>query len=224
MKPPVLPDPLVVVLAAADDPRDVVPDQVVVLLVTVPVGLDLVPDQRFAEPADDGRLGEQVVRDRFDAGPRRGARRRRCPPRRRTAGRTPGYRSRCGPSWAGSGPPAPVTVWDRLSLVEIWTVSSRVLHGRLGGVGVRDGTDEVAAQRDEDPDLAVAHLVDGLDGVHAVFAGRFEAELLAEGVHEGLRHLLPDAHGAVALHVAVARGWGRRRRRACRCCRAAGAG
>ena len=45
---------------------------------------------------------------------------------------------------------------------------------------------------------------DRVDGVEAVLARRLEAELVAQRVEEVRRALLPDAHGAVALHVGVA--------------------
>lgn len=75
---------------------------------------------------------------------------------------------------------------------------------RLGQLAVGRGPDEVAGDADEDPGPAVAHGPDGVHGVPAVPGGRSEAELPLQGVQEILRHALPDAHGAVALYVAVA--------------------
>ena len=79
----------------------------------------------------------------------------------------------------------------------------RAPHRGLGGGRVGDRADEVAAEGEPDLDLAARIAWMRLHGVDAVLAGRLEAELVAEGVEERLRHLLPDAHGAVALHVAV---------------------
>ena len=52
-----------------------------------------------------------------------------------------------------------------------------------------------------------APLVHGFDGMHhveAVFRRRCEVELGAEPLQKVRRGTLPDAHGAVALHIAVA--------------------
>ena len=79
----------------------------------------------------------------------------------------------------------------------------RPAHRRLGGRRVGDRADEVAAQREEHVDLAVAQALHRLQGVGAVLARHREAELGLERGEEALGHPLPDAHGAVALHVAV---------------------
>ena len=76
-------------------------------------------------------------------------------------------------------------------------------QGRRRHVGVGCGLDEVAAEPDEDAGLAVAQRPDGVDGVVAVFAGRVEPELGLQRVQELGRRSLPDAHGAIALHVGV---------------------
>ena len=62
---------------------------------------------------------------------------------------------------------------------------------------------KLPASADEDLDAAVAHGPDRVHRVESVGAGRIEAELLLQGVEERVRHPLPDAHRAVALHVAV---------------------
>ena len=77
------------------------------------------------------------------------------------------------------------------------------LHRGRGDVGVRSGRHEVAAESEEHVDLAVAHGPDRVDGVIAGLARRLEAELVAQRVEEGGLRPLPDAHRAVALHVAV---------------------
>ena len=76
-------------------------------------------------------------------------------------------------------------------------------EGRRGHVAVRRGGGEVAAEADEHLGPAVAHRPDRVDHVPAVRAGRLEPELVPQPVEEGVRHLLPDAHRPVALHVAV---------------------
>lgn len=76
-------------------------------------------------------------------------------------------------------------------------------HGLLGDHAVGRGADEVAREGEEELDAALEHRADGVHGVESVVAGRVEAELLLQGVEEGVGHLLPDAHGAVALHIAV---------------------
>ena len=76
-------------------------------------------------------------------------------------------------------------------------------HRGLGRGGVGDRRDEVAAEREPDLDLAAPHRLDRLHGVEPVPARRLERELGAERVEEAVRHPLPDAHRAVALHVAV---------------------
>ena len=116
---------------------------------------------------------------------------------------------------------APVTACERLSLVDTCTVSRAAAHGRLGDLGVGGGGDEVAAHGEEDLGLAVAQRADGPYDVVAVLARRREAELLLQGVQEGRGGPLEDAHGAVALHVAVAAHRAHARRRGGRCCRAA---
>ena len=66
---------------------------------------------------------------------------------------------------------------------------------------------EVAAQRKEDARFAFVHRLDRFDGVVAEFAGGLEGKFFVELVEEWSRGAFPDAHGAVALHVAVAAHW-----------------
>ena len=73
-----------------------------------------------------------------------------------------------------------------------------------GGIGVGRGRGEVAAQREEHAAAAVQHQPYRFDGVDAVGARRLEAEHLLQPVEQRGRRLFPDAHAAVALHVAVA--------------------
>jgi len=74
----------------------------------------------------------------------------------------------------------------------------------LGGVvGIGRCLDEVAAHADEDVGLACVHGLDSKDGVVAGFARRFELENFVEFVVEGGRHFFENAHGAIALDIAV---------------------
>ena len=77
-------------------------------------------------------------------------------------------------------------------------------HRRFGGFRIRYRGNEVASKCEEDRDLVLLHRGDRLEGVHSMLAWRRESELRLEGVEEGSLHLLPDAHRAVSLHVAVA--------------------
>ncbi len=84
----------------------------------------------------------------------------------------------------------------------------RHLHGQrataqccLGDRGVRRRKREVAAHAHEHLGAAVAHRPDRIDGVHAVLARADDTEVGVKCGQERLRHLLPDAHRAVALHV-----------------------
>ena len=78
-----------------------------------------------------------------------------------------------GPAQAGQqqrlparGTGASGSAWSRRAR------SARSAQRGRGDVGVRRGGDEVAAQREEHVDLAVAHGPDRVDGVPAVLAGR----------------------------------------------------
>ena len=77
------------------------------------------------------------------------------------------------------------------------------LQGLPGFVGVWRGGGEVSAEGEEDLAVAVAHLFDRAHHVHAGFARRLEAVDVAQLVEQGGRWLFPDAHGAIALHIAV---------------------
>ncbi len=78
-----------------------------------------------------------------------------------------------------------------------------VAQRRAGEGGVGRGEGEVAAHGDEHLHRAVAHRLDGADGVQAVFAGRFDPADCGEPVQEGAGGAVVDAAGAVALHIAV---------------------
>lgn len=77
-------------------------------------------------------------------------------------------------------------------------------HGLLGDRAVGGGPDEVARDPQEDLDPAFSHRPDRVHRVQPVGAWRVEAEFPLQGVQEGVRHLFPDTHRAVALHIAVA--------------------
>ena len=98
----------------------------------------------------------------------------------------------------------PWTRWLRLSLVLICTVRSQLLSACEGARAVRCGLGEVAAQADEDLGATFEHGVDRLDHVVAVFTRHLEREAPLKGIEERHGRALVDAHGAVALHVAVA--------------------
>ena len=76
-------------------------------------------------------------------------------------------------------------------------------HGLFGRSLSGVARDEVAGETDEDFGLPVAHGPDGVHRVQAVLGRWSEPELALQSVQERLRHPLPDAHRAVALHVAV---------------------
>ena len=97
---------------------------------------------------------------------------------------------------------------DQVGAIEL----GRDLHGqpaardRLGRCSAcrasRD--EEVAAQPDEDLHLALVHRLDRLDGVEAVLRRAARSRTpCPSAVEERRAHLLPDADGAIALHVAV---------------------
>ena len=79
---------------------------------------------------------------------------------------------------------SPMTTCERLSFVDICTVISVSAHRGLGGGGVGDRGDEVAAEREPDLDLAARIASDGLHGVEPCRARRLERELRLEGVEE----------------------------------------
>ena len=74
--------------------------------------------------------------------------------------------------------------------------------GRIFSIG--GGGQEIAAQAEEEPDLASPHLFDCFHGVGAMLSGRSELKFLAELLHESVAHAFPDSHGAIALHVGMA--------------------
>ena len=201
-EPVTAPDLLVVVGASTDDVRDVLANRVVVALESLPVDGDPVAEGRAGESGDDRDLREEVVGDGFElaVGGVHGADRvldrdellaggldvdLGAPERRQDEG---------------------LRTDDDVRAVEF----RRHLHRHLGRaerrlcrVRVGDRGNEVAPHGQEEADAPVAHPLDGLHHVDAVLAGRVEAELLLDGVEERGRHLLPDAHRAVALDVAV---------------------
>src|SRR6185312_10471165 len=67
--------------------------------------------------------------------------------------------------------------------------------------------EEVAAETDEHLDLALVHRFDRTDGVETLLLRRLEMELARQAGQILGAHLLPDTHGAIALHVAVTANW-----------------
>ncbi|MCY1413405.1 hypothetical protein D9M71_288350 [compost metagenome] len=99
---------------------------------------------------------------------------------------------------------------DQVAAVELGADVHRQLaiaQGFGGASAVRGCLDEIATQADENLGIALEHGVDCLDGVVAVMPRHLELEALFQGIEQGHRWPLVDAHGAVALHVAVAAHW-----------------
>ncbi|MCO5588369.1 hypothetical protein L7F22_042324 [Adiantum nelumboides] len=192
-----------VALAAGHDAGDVVADAAVVPAHRRPVDAVPVAQGGLGDPGEDRDLRAQVRARR----------------RQRAAGRVHGARGvldrdelrsglldvALGPAQGGQDQRGPAAVQVRP--VDL----RRDLHGQPGAgqrrgrdIGVRCGLQEVAAEADEDLDLPVTHGPDAVDGVQAVLTGRVERELGLQGVEEGVRDALPDAHRPVALDVGVA--------------------
>src|SRR3990167_3396304 len=72
---------------------------------------------------------------------------------------------------------------------------------------VRSGLGKIAAQADKNLGLTGEHGVDRLDGVVALRARYLEVKALLQRIEKSRRRALIDAHGAIALHVAVAAHW-----------------
>ncbi len=199
-----LPYPGVEVLEAGDHAFDAVTDPVVVRLEVLPRHLGArFPEGRPCHTADDRHLAEQVLGGGFQ------------PPRERcTMLMESSTVTNCGPAGRRSASVrprqgrmsacSPAMTCEPFSSVEILygDASAERLFGQVG-VGGRGS--EIAAQRDEDPYLAVAHGTDALHRVVAVVARGRERELGAECVQERVVWLLVDAHRPVALHVAATR-------------------
>ena len=73
----------------------------------------------------------------------------------------------------------------------------------LGHFGIGVAAAKFSAHSDEHLRVAVTHRPDRIDGVVAMLAGSGDAEARVQRRQERFGHLLPDAHGAVALHVGV---------------------
>ena len=189
-------------LEARHDPRDAVADDVVVVLERLPGDLVAVAERRRREPAHDRHLGEQSGGDRWDRAVARvhGAHavlddtNCGCP-----CCRSISVRPRVGRISASS----PVTTWERLSFVETCTVSfAPRIAASATAVSEMAPTKlpPIAKNTSISPSRRPVHR---LQGVGAVLPRHREAELALEGGEEPLGHPLPDAHRAVALHVAV---------------------
>ena len=79
-----------------------------------------------------------------------------------------------------------------------------LLQGRVALWAVWRGLGEVAAQADKHLAVASEH---GIDGLHCVVARRawhLELKMLFQGIEKCGRRVFVDAHGAVALDIAVA--------------------
>ena len=80
---------------------------------------------------------------------------------------------------------------------------SATAQRRLGDGGIGGGRREVAAHPDEYRGVPVAHRADRGHRVVPMRAGAGDAELVVQSSQELLRHLLPNAHRAVTLHVGM---------------------
>ena len=78
-----------------------------------------------------------------------------------------------------------------------------VVEGFCGVLCVGGCGEEVASQGDEDLGVTFVHGLDGGDGIVAVFSGGGDLKFLIQCLEEAFGGLFPDAHGAVALDVAV---------------------
>ncbi len=198
-KPSRLAGPLVEVVESGDHGLDGVANPVVV--VDEPAPLDLRRDA-FADRGDDGRFGTEVGRGRFEPTARRVHHAHRILDRDELF--VPTRAIDLGAAEAGDDQRG-------LAAADVRTIElRRHLHrqpasceGVDGRPGVRGGGDEVAAHGHEHVDLAPTHGTDGVDGVVAGLARGVNPERGIQRIEEGGARLLPDAHGAVALHVAV---------------------
>ena len=80
-------------------------------------------------------------------------------------------------------------------------------------VSVWRGRSKITAQGKKHLAAARQHQLDGVNRVHTVVARRLKAKHFFELVEQACRGLFPNAHGAIALHIAVAAHWARPRAR-----------
>ena len=130
----------------------------------------------------------------------------------------PGRPSRCGPWSAGSARSRPQTRCERLSLVEMCTVSRARRIASATTLGVRRGLHEVAAEAEEDVRLAVPQRADRIDGVQPVLAGRVEPELASAARPGSAAAAAPRCPSCGRPARWSGRAPGTARRPACRCC------
>src|SRR6185503_18127805 len=76
-------------------------------------------------------------------------------------------------------------------------------QGGGGKLGVGSGRKKVSAECEEHFHLSVVHCLNSSDGVEAMIARRLEVINVTELFQKTLGRPLPDADGAIALHVAV---------------------
>ncbi|CAL2062578.1 exported protein of unknown function [Streptomyces murinus] len=192
--------PRVEVPEPRDHPCDPVADGRVVLLELLPRHHAALPEHRARHPAHDRRLGQQMrARGRQPAA--RGV--------HHAHGVLDGHellaaRLLVALGAAQGGQDQRPRAGDRVRAVQLGRHmhrQPRPPHCRLGHLGVRGRGDEVAAHGEEHLRLAVAQRADRPYDVEAVLPGRREPELPLQGVQEGGRGPLEDAHRAVALHV-----------------------
>ncbi len=75
---------------------------------------------------------------------------------------------------------------------------------RLRGIGrIRRGREEISAEGDEDLGFSCMHGLDASHRVMASFGGRLKVTDLFEAIQKFGRGVFGDAHGAIALHIAM---------------------
>ena len=116
-----------------------------------------------------------------------------------------GRRARCGPRVGRMSATSPVTAWERLSLVETCTVSAAARQGRGGDVGVGGGRARSCRPCRRTPTPSPSRMARMASTVSWPWCrGGSKANSAPRASRKAGARLLVDAHGAVALHVAVA--------------------
>src|SRR5258708_38557709 len=96
---------------------------------------------------------------------------------------------------------------DEMAAIELCRNGNRQLkfaHCCKGSLGIGYGAHEISAKSDENLCGPILHCRNGLDGMVAPFARRFETENVPHPVQIGLRGLFIDPDGPVALDVGMA--------------------
>src|SRR5674476_750529 len=161
-KAAILPDFCVVVFAAFHHVRDVFADQIVVLLETGPVGTCLVPYGRPRQAGDDGNLGKQARRHRFNLAEGRV----HCTDRVFHGHELLPRRLPVDLAAAHGRQNKRFLAHHRVRAVQFGGDLDghlRAVNGGFGGIGVRDRPDQIASQGHEELNAALAHGLNCLD-------------------------------------------------------------